>query len=198
MKNEDKRLKTLENDPQSILNTNSTKMAEQPEEKQPITKPKMESVRAIVLVIVLLVSVFVGGGMISEAQYRAKLAKQEAQSMRDGAEIRCIDAPEAVDGSLVSGITAMYYSQENGMWLTLTVINGLDKEAKITSISVTLKNGDSEAVIAKGASEPKEWSVAVDETKELTVYFPPKHVKITDDPLKTVSIDLAVNHEVEN
>lgn len=198
VKNEDKRLNAFENDPQSILNTNSAKMAEQPEEKQPVAKPKLKSVLAILLVIVLLVGVFVGGGLISEAQYQAKLAKEEAQSLRDGAEVRYLDAPEAVDGSLEHGITAMYYSQENGMWLTLTIINGLDKEAKITNVYVKLKNSDNDAVIAQGGSDPKNWVVAADETKELSIYFPPEYVKITDDPLETVSVDATVEHKTEN
>ncbi len=199
VKNEDKRLKSLEDDPQSILNTNSAKMAEEePEKKQSVAKPKMKSVLAILLVVVLLIGVFVGGGLISDAQYRAQLAKEEAQSMRDDAGVRYLDAPEAVDGSLESGITAMYYSQENGMWLTLTVINGLDKEAKITDVFVTLKNGDTDAVIVQGSSAPKKWSVAADETKEFAIYFPPEYVKITDDPLEKVGIEATVEHKTEN
>lgn len=196
---EDKRVKELRDDPESILNTNSAKLAEeQPEEKQPRKKVNWKNVLAAVLVVVLVVGVFVGGGLISDAQYKAQLKKEEAQALREGSEVRYLNAPAAVEGSLEYGVTAMHYSQENGMWITMTVVNELGKAAEIKEVGVVLKNGESGAVIVSGKSTVKKWNVADGESKAFSIYFPPEYVKITDDALKKVSMDVSLEHETEN
>lgn len=192
---DEKKVKNLQNDPESILNTNSAKMAEeQPKEEEQKAKPKLKSVLSALLVVVLLVGVFIGGGVLSEAQYQADLKKEEAQKIRTDFKQRYIDAPEAVEGSVESGVTTLYYSQENGMWLGVTIVNGTDKDVDIKSVAATVKN-EKDAVIASGSSKTKKWSVVAGETKVFTVYYPPEYVKITDDTLETVSIDLTVEHE---
>lgn len=193
---DDKKFKEMSADPESILNTNSAKMAEeQPQEKQK-AKPKLKSVLAALLVVVLLVGVFVGGGVLSEAQYQAELKREEARALRTDAMKRYIDAPEKVEGSVESGVTTLYYSQENGMWLEVTVVNGMDSDIKIRTIAAVVKNGE-DAVIASGSSKIKKCSAVAGETEKITVYFPPEYVKITDDKLEEVSLELTVEHEVE-
>ncbi len=196
---EDKRMKELRDDPESILNTNRAKMAEeQPEEKQPRKKVNGKNVLAGALVVVLIVGVFVGGGLISDAQYKAEQERAAAQALREGAETRYLDVPEAVEGSLEYGVTEMFYSQENGMWITVTVVNELGKTADVKEVSLVLKNGESGDVIVSGKSTVKKWSVADGETKAISIYFPPQYVKITDDTLKRVSMDISLEHETEN
>jgi alpha-D-ribose 1-methylphosphonate 5-triphosphate diphosphatase PhnM len=107
-------MKREENQEFSLLETNSTKMSEE-ELKQPRKKIPWKSVLAVLLAFVIVVGVFVGGGLISEAQYQAQLKKEAARQLREGSEARAVEAPKMVDGELHSGITTLYYTQENGM-----------------------------------------------------------------------------------
>ena len=192
---DDKRLKDYQNDPESILNTNSAKMAEeQPTQEAPKAKVNWKNILSVVLVIVLVVGVFIGGGVLSEMQYQADLKKEEAQKIRTDFTQRYIEAPELVEDSVESGVTTLYYSQENGMWLGVTIVNGTDFDVDITKVAAVVKNSEDEQ-IASGSSKTKKWSVIAGESKEFTVYFPPEYVKIVDDTLETVSIDLTVEHE---
>lgn len=201
---EDKRLKDWQNDPESILNTNSTKMQQQ-EEEEPKKPINWRPVLTVAIVVVALIGLIVGGVLISEAQYQKKERERTAKELRDGAEVRYFaeeDLPELKDGEVDYGLTALYYTKEDGMWLHFAVCNGTDDEITVERISVILNNSKKQEEIANGASsfgdvKVEERKIPAGEIKEFEIYFPPKFVKIKDDTLKEVTPTLTLEYKSE-
>lgn len=193
---EDKRLKDWQNDPDSILNTNSTLMAEQEEEpKKPIN---WRPILTVVIVVVALIGLIVGGIFVSDAVYKKQKWETERKELRDGAEPRYIaeeNLPVLEDGKLDYGLSVMYYTKEDGMWMYVAVCNGLDTEITINKISVILTNSKKQEEIANGGSTGLEWKVAAGETQQFEIYFPPEFVKIKDDTLKEVTPEVTLEYQ---
>lgn len=185
-----------QNDPDSILNTNSTLMSAQEEEpKKPIN---WRAVLTVVIVVVALVGLIVGGIFVSDAVYKKQKWETERKELRDGAEPRYIteeDLPEYKDGELDYGLTAMYYTKEDGMWMHVSVCNGLKEDLTISRIGIVLTNSKKQEEIANGESSGIEWKVAAGETKSFEVYFPPEFVKIKDDTLKEISPEVTIEYQ---
>lgn len=194
---EDKRLKEWQNDPDSILNTNSTLMGQQQEE-EPKKKINWKPILTVLIVVVALVGLIVGGVLISEAHYQKTEREKVAKELRTDSEPRYIaeeDLPKLTDDKLDYGLAAMYYTNEDGMWMHLVVCNGFDEEITISKMSVVLTNPKKQEEIANGQSEGLEWKVAAGESKQFEVYFPPEFVKIKDDTLKEVSPEVTIEYQ---
>ena len=179
---------------ESILDTNSAKMTE--EELAAEKKPKIsgkriwKSVAPILLAIVIVVGVMLGGGIISEHQRQKQLAKEP----RDGFLTRYNADPELVSGELTRGVTEIYYSQENGMSVTLAFANGYDKDVAITDVQMVLTN-EAGKRIASAKTALKNVVVPVGETVYHTLYLEPHLVEINDDTLEKFNCDLTVTEE---
>lgn len=193
---EDKHLRNWENDPDSILNTNSTKM--QPREDEETQKLfNLRGVLTVAIIVVALIGLIVGGIFVSDAVYKKKQWETEKTAIRDGAVVRYIseeDLPKYEEGELDYGLTAMYYTKEDGMWMHIAVCNGLDTEITVNKIGVLLKNSKKQETIADGESSGLAWKVAAGETGEYELYFPPEFVPIKDDTLKAVVPEVTLEY----
>lgn len=176
----------------SLLDTNSTLVDDEPVQEAPAAKPKMKAIVAVALVILLVVGIVVGGGLISEMQYQKQLAEEQAQEIRDGEEVKYLaEVPELTDGKLESGITALYYTQENGLMVALEFLNGKDTAVSVEQVSVTVRDGD-DNLIAAAKAELKKVSVPAGESVEHNLYIKPNLVSITDSTLDTVTYVIEV------
>lgn len=185
---DDKELKKIQADPQSILNTNSAKMEEQAEE-QVVTKPKMKGIIAVALAILLLIVVFVGGGVISEMQHRAQVAQEAAREIRHGEDIHNFEMMPAAENEMVGCVTKLYYSQENGMHMTVSFFNNNDKACDIEEFTVVVEDRDSkERIVSAGNVKIKNLTVPAGQRVDEELYIIPKHVKITDHDLDFISV----------
>lgn len=175
----------------SILNSNSTQFSEEMA-AEPTARPKGKAIVAIALVILLLAGIFVGGGIISEVQYQKQVAEEEAQEIRDGEEIKYLqEVPEEKDGEFQSGITALYYTQENGLMVGMIFVNGKDAAVSVEQVSVTVRN-EKDEVIASAQAKLKNITVASKESVEHNLYIKPNLVKITDSALDTLTYEIEV------
>ena len=137
--------------------------------------------------------------------HEEELSEAEKKELRDGAEVRYFaeeDLPELKDGEVDYGLTALYYTKEDGMWLHFAVCNGTDSGIIVEKISVILNNSKKQEEIANGASsfgevKVEDRMIPAGETKEFEIYFPPKFVKIKDDTLKEVAPTLTLEYRDE-
>ncbi len=183
-------MKRDDNQEFSLLETNSSKMTDV-ELKEAPKKIPWKSVLAVALAVVIIVGVFVGGGLISEAQYQAQLKKEAARELREGSEARAVEAPEMVEGELRSGVTTLYYTQENGMYLCITFVNGGTTATEINEISVVLETKEGKR-IASAHTKIKGVEVAAKSEATHWLYLEPHLVEITDDPLEKIGCTLEV------
>ncbi len=176
----------------SLLDTNSA-LAEAPVSETPAAaKSKIKTIAAVLLAVLLVVGVVVGGGLISEQHYQKQLAEEQARELRDGEEIKYLtEVPELVEGELQSGVTALYYTQENGLMVTLEFINGKDKSVSVEQVSVTLRDGEGNR-IASAEAALKNVTVAADESVEHNLYIKPNLVAITDSTLDIIDYAIEV------
>lgn len=186
-------MKREDNQEFSLLETNSSKMSEE-EFVEPRKKIPLKSVLAVLLVVALIIGVFVGGGLISEAQYQAELKKQEARSPRNEDEVRAADAPAMVEGEMRGGITTFYYTKENGMYLCVTFVNGDTVATDVTEVSIVLETEDGKT-IASAHTKLKNVSVAAKSEATHWLYLEPHLVKITDDSLEKVVCTIEITDE---
>ena len=192
---DDKELKKIQADPQSILNTNSAKMEERVEEKI-VTKPKMKGIIAVALAILLLIVVFVGGGVISEMQHRAQVAQEAAREIRDGEDIHNFEMMPAAENEMVGCVTELYYSQENGMHMTVSFFNNNEKACDIEHFTVVVEDRESkERIVSAGNVKIKDLTVPAGERVDVPLYVLPEHVKITDHDLDFINVKVDMRRD---
>ncbi len=178
----------------SLLDTNSAKMTD--EELAVETKPKMaakqvwKSIAPILIAVLIVVGVLLGGGIISEQQRQAELLKE----CRDGFQIRYNTAPEVEAGNIVSNVTEIYYSQENGLWVKLAFANGYEQDTNITEIEMVLKTQAGKR-IASAKTKLKNVLVPTGKVVEHKLYLEPHLVEINDDKLEKFTCDLTITDE---
>lgn len=179
---------------ESILDTNSAKMTE--EELAAEKKPKVagkqvwKSVAPLLLAVVIVVGVLLGGGIISERQRQAELAKE----CREGFMTRYNAAPSLKDDEITRGVTEIYYSQENGMSVTLAFANGYDNDVAITEVEMVLTN-EAGKRIASAKAKLKDVVVPAGEVLEHRLYLEPHLVEINNDTLEKFTCDLTITEE---
>lgn len=179
----------------SILETNSKITPPEDKRAQPKSRklPRRELVNRIVaavLTVVLIVGIFVGGGLLSEWQYQKEQAAQAAREMREGSPVFQNDEIQAEEGKLVANLTEAYYSAENGMWLVMTFANGEDTAATVQRVEYTINTEDGKRIVGGVADKIENCVVAAGGIKKLAVYAAPQYVSITDDALETLSFTI--------
>ncbi len=199
MSNEEKDMAWVEDESNSLLTTNSSKMQEeQPvRERKPMSKKTAKAVIAAALTVLGIILVFVAGAVISELNYQAELAEAAKRELRSGEKYHSIDAPELVEDELAVGVTQLYYSAENGMSVMLTFVNGQDTQVTLDTVELVLENSEGERIASAGETKVKNWVVAAGETASFELYLKPNVVEITDDPLEEIVYTIDTTEAIE-
>lgn len=200
----DKKMKDASFDSPSILDTNSARLTtdfaeEELKDKSASRKQTIISVVIVLCVLVALALVFVLGGIVSNYQYEKK-QKEEAEASRlaalkDPREDTIYitgDEPELLAHRVTWNAVSAYYSNENGMYITMNFANGHATAVPVTEISVWLKRGD-ELVASGRVRNIVDLIIPASGDVDYTFYLDPSLVKITD--LKE-NIDLVWELEV--
>lgn len=181
----------------SILETNS-KITPPKKEFAPAQRRKLprrqlvKRILAAVTAVVLVVGIFVGGGLLSEWQYQKEQAAQAAREMREGSPVFQNDEVQTEEGKLVANLNEAYYSAENGMWLVMTFANGEDTAATVQRVEYTINTEDGKRIVGGVADKIENCVVAAGGIKKLAVYAAPEYVSITDDALETLAFTIQV------
>lgn len=178
---------------ESILDTNSAKMSEEEiaaEVAKPSAKKVFKSIAPLLLAILIVIGVLVGGGVISERQRQAALARE----CREGFQVRYNAAPEVEDDTLNGTVTEIYYSQENGLSVTLGFANGYDYDTAVTEVEMVLKTQAGKR-IASAKTTLKNVVVKKGEVGYHNLYLEPHLVEINDDTLEKFTCELSLTDE---
>lgn len=165
-------------------------------EKKPFKFPKpTKTFWAILVLAVMLIGLFVGGGVYFENRYQQELKEQEKKEPKEGLTYFLAEAtePEKSEKELTALITEAYYTNDGSLAVFLCFANGMDHDQDLQSVNVTIRN-DEEEVVAGGYSDNFELVVPQDGTAQLTLYIAPEHVKIKSDSLNTISYDISTEY----
>lgn len=187
MKRNKKKQDTLY-DAESILNTNRTEMESEADTvgDKPSRKQKIISIIIVLCVIAVLAAVFILGGIVSNLQYE-KEQKEQAEAERLAAlkEARedtmyiTGEEPELLPYRVTWNVINAYYSNENGMYITMNFTNGHATAVPVTEISVWLKRGDD--LVASGRLRNiVDLVIPAEGDADYTFYLDPSLVKIAD------------------
>ncbi len=198
---ENKNRPVVESDTDSILNTNSSHMAEQvaaaQKERRRNQKQLWKSIGTVALAVALVLVVVLGGGIVSDRIYKKQQAEEEARACRDGFQIRYGAEPELTQGEMTTGITEIYYSQENGVWVTLMFANGYEADSRVDEIGLVIKNVNGERIASAASTKIKDVVVPAGGTKKHKLYLEPQVVTITDDTFEKFSCDITLTDVTE-
>lgn len=188
---QDKQQRDMRFDAQSILNTNSAKMESSIPEKTEAEIRASRKQRIISLIVVLgvvlaLVAVFVLGGIVSDYQAKKK-QEEEAEAARIAAlkEPRpdtiyiTSEEPELLPYRVTWSVIDAYYSNENGMYITMNFANGHATAVPVKEINVWLKR-DEELVASGRVRNITDLVIPATGDVDYTFYLDPSLVKITD------------------
>lgn len=174
-----------------------------PEKKQPKKKEKKpfkfpkptKAFWAIVTAAVVLIGLFVGGGIYFEHRYQQELLEEYNKSAKEGLTYFLAEAtePEKSEKEVTALITEAYYTNDGSLAVFLCFANGMDSDQNVQSVDVTIRN-DEEEVIASGYSDTFDLVVPKDGTANLTLYMAPQHVKISNDSLNTIAYDISTEY----
>lgn len=142
---------------------------------------------AMVLLIPLLLFI----NHLSEA----KQARFEMDDTRESYFLDTAAAPELADDGITAAIYRAFYTKGGYLAVEMILGNGTKYEQHLSAISVELRNGDDEKVIASGktTSVSESYTIAAGKTREYTLYISPEHIKIKDDPLSTISYTITAD-----
>lgn len=195
MKSNDKEFETI-----SILN--GTKENEDvlsaPVREKKIDRSMWRSIGIVALVVVILVGIFIGGGLYFH--FQDEKAKEEEYNKQAKAGLTYFQAeetePEKSETELTSVITEAYYTNDGSLAVHICFANGMAEDKHLLSVEVKIRNAD-EAIVAAGYSDAiaDDFVVAAGGTKELLLYISPEYVEIADDALNTISYDVTAKYE---
>lgn len=187
--NQDKKKQNASYDAESLLNTNRTKMGSELSVEtgnKSSRKQRIISIVIVLSVIAALAAVFILGGIVSKLQYE-KQQKEEAEAARLAAlkEARpdtiyiTGEEPELMPYRVTWSAIYAYYSNENGMYITMNFANGHETAVPVTEISVWLKRGE-ELVASGRLRNIVDLVIPAAGDTDYTFYLDPSLVKITD------------------
>ena len=122
-------------------------------------------------------------------------ARFEMDDTRESYFLDTAAAPELADDGITAAIYRAFYTKGGYLAVEMILGNGTKYEQHLSAISVELRNGDDETVIASGktTSVSESYTIAAGKTREYTLYISPEHIKIKDDPLSTISYTITAD-----
>ncbi len=165
-------------------------------EKQPFKFPKpTKTFWAILAVVVILIGLFVGGGIYFEDRYQKELQAAYDKAAKEGLTYFLAEEtePEKSEKEVTALITEAYYTNDGSLAVFLCFANGMDRDQDLQSVNVKIRN-DEEEVIGGGYSDNFDLIVPKGGTAQLTLYIAPEHVKIKNDSLNTIAYDISTEY----
>lgn len=155
----------------------------QPKEK----RPELWIMGGILAVIVI-------GAAVALAVQMHNDAKKEAYEQDTTRASYFLDedaTPELSDDGLSAAVNQVYYTKGGYLCVQMTLGNGLDKDQYMSDLEVQILD-EEENLIAGGYTEniDEEYFVPANGTNQYTFYISPEHVKVTDDPLSSITYSI--------
>jgi len=98
------------------------------------------------------------------------------------------------DEGITAEITQAYYTNNGGMYIYLSMANGMAVSQHPTRIHILLKNADDEVIVDAAATNiTRDFYVIFNGYNSYEVFIPKKYVKIADDPLNKISYEITVD-----
>ncbi len=104
--------------------------------------------------------------------------------------------PERQDGYITASLNEVYYTQNGGLMVKMTLANDKPYTQCLTYIGVDLYNGDDQ-LIASGATDniAKDYFITDAGSNTYELFIPKEYVKIADDSLETLWMEFTVESE---
>lgn len=181
---------------QHILGTEDVELQAQSLEEQ--NSETTEEVRKHIKSTVLVagIALFVVAAVLVVGAISGSVAKKDDPRESTPTFYGSLDDEDLKEEKIVSMITEAYYTVENGMMVTVGFSNNLDTDEHISKVVVAIYTEQGKE-IAKAQSESmkEDFVVVAGGTNEVTMYFEPEYVSIKDDPLKTLSYEISIDHK---
>lgn len=165
-------------------------------EKRAAKKLPWKPILIVTAVVAVLLGVLIGGGIYFEHLYEEEYKKQEQElynkSYKVGASyfVNPQTEPEKSNTQITLVVTEVFYTNDGHLAVNICFGNGMSEDKTVTAVDITITNGNTQEVIAKGRSElsatQKNVTVPANGTANLLVYISPEYVKITNDPLSDI------------
>lgn len=156
------------------------------------TKSPKDVRQATILVVVLIAFVVLGAVMLilSNGSF-GRQAKPGMTYFIDEASF----AQKSDDG-ISAVITQAYYTNNGGLYMHLSLANGMEVSQHPTRIHVKLANGEGETIVEAAVSNiDKDFYVIYDGYGSYELFIPKSHVQIKDDSLATISYEITIDSE---
>lgn len=106
------------------------------------------------------------------------------------------ETPDLSSTGMTAVINELYYTKNGGMYVLLTLGNGMSTTQHPTKLHLAVYNENDALIASTTATEfPDDYFVVDDGYKTIELHIPSKGVKITDDSLNTISYDISINCE---
>ncbi len=189
----------------SILDGNSKEgplLSSPMPEKKTFTNPLRKPIIQLIIAVVAVLALLVGGGLFFEYRYEQEY-QQKKQEMynkdyKAGATYftNAQTEPERSLTEVTVIITEAFYTNDGHMAVNLCMANGTGEIKTVTAAEIRITQPGSETVIAAGRCDlkalEKTVTVPTEGTETLLVYISPDYVYIKDDPLDEIGYSVTL------
>lgn len=179
----------------SILNTNSTQLIPEEEDKPISRKQILKTAAVVVAVVAALVLVLVIGGIVSENIHQKELLREPNESM---SAFYAEETTAEIEKDIVHAIvTEAYYTNEEGLQVKLNIANGLKEDQHLDRIYIIIRDTDENGkVIAKGNTDKinKKYRVPAEGNSDFELYIGPRYVADKANSLKKIHYDVTLEY----
>lgn len=163
-----------------------------------LTSTSVETRTVTIVMVILLAVIVVGCGLAVFFGNRDNGKEIDPHSEH----VLLTDAlPELSQEGVKAAVTEAYYTVDGRLMVKLKLGNGLPTPQTVESFSLTLLNGSDE-VIASGHQsadwDPTSLTVPANGYAELTLYIPKEDVKIANDSLREIKLEMEITANAED
>ncbi len=154
--------------------------------------PSTESRKATVILLALIGALV----LFAIAVLVLQLGVGSGQEPKEGLTyyVNTGDLPEMDENGISASISEVYYTQNGGVQVYLTLANGKATPQHPIRIQVKIMNAEEEVIVAASHEEiPENFYVIDNGYESYQLYIPKKFVEISDDPLSGIMYDVIVD-----
>lgn len=147
------------------------------------------------VMVIILALIVVGCAVVVYFQVRPDEETVGKEMASNSNHFTNFDAlPELSEEGIKAVLTEVYYTQDGSLAVFLKLSNGMDTPQAVESFSFSLLNSSGDELASGHQADNWDASLVVPAGgyEELTLYVPPEDVKIKNDLLATLSLEITI------